>query len=116
VAFTEIHSAFARLRREEFFSASQYTAACKSFDSEFEFCHVVNLATEIFALTRTLATKHGLKTLDLIHLACAVHLHGRFGHLLGFAAADRQLLRAAEAEGMHVVDVENVTLTKGKRL
>ena len=108
VAYFEIHSALARLRRENLFSASQYTAACKSFDAEFERFNVLNLSNEVFAISRRLAAKHILKALDLIHLASAVHLYGRFGTLLSFAGADRQLLRAAEAEGLRVVDVETV--------
>ena len=86
-------------------------SACRSFEREFERCYVVNLSSEVSTRCGKLAPKYSLKALDLIHLASAVLLYERFGKHLGFAGADRQLLRAAEAEGLDAVDVESIAVT-----
>jgi predicted nucleic acid-binding protein len=113
VAYVEVHSALARLRRQSLLSASQYDSLSGNFDVEFDRCHVINLTDEVAGIARRLAGKHSLRALDLIHLASAVHLYEHFGSHLSFAGADRELLRAAAEEGIQIVDVEVVMIPRG---
>jgi uncharacterized protein len=110
LALVEVHSALARLVREEVLS-------------EKEFAHLSSLLREdvasgklrIIALSiRTLeeasqilssfGLKNPLRTLDAIHLATASLLHKRTP-FAAFAAADKQLLATAAVWGLPVLDV-----------
>ena len=49
---------------------------------------------------------HPLKTLDSLYLAAALNLQQASSAPVLFVCADRQLLRAAEAEGLKVLNPE----------
>ena len=117
IGFVEALAAFSRLERAELISPEEHVAMCRNLERHFENYHVVNLTDDVVSLARDLAARHPLKALDLIHLACALNLANRFGDYLCFAGADRQLLRAVEAEGIRVLDVEtmSVPMQKTKR-
>ncbi len=63
--------------------------------------HLIDVPAEIIEQAAATAITRGLRGYDAVHLATALQLAGED---LVLAAGDRALLRAARAEGLHIVD------------
>lgn len=70
------------------------------FEQDWLSVNVVELDRQLSVEAVGLAGRHGLKSLDAIHLASALILSGDG---LAFATWGRQLHRAAEASGLEVI-------------
>lgn len=66
----------------------------------------VPVDTQLIGVSRRLLDSHPLKTLDSLYLAAALNLQQVSATPVLFVSADRQLLRAAKAEGLKVLDPE----------
>lgn len=64
----------------------------------------VALSDEVLDLAAAFAEAHGLRGADCVHLASAVHLGRVFGEQATLIASDAELLAAARAEGLAVLD------------
>ncbi|MFL5330214.1 MAG: type II toxin-antitoxin system VapC family toxin [Gemmataceae bacterium] len=110
LALVELHSTFARLVREGLHSQNQFDqfAACLNDDvapANLRVAAVTNRRLEeASTLLRSIGRIHALRTLDAIHLATALALHGR-GRFEAIVAADKRLRHAAVATGLPVLDV-----------
>ena len=87
-------------------SKAQYSTACRQFESDWQAYVRVELQDDILLLARDLIQRHPLKGFDALHLASALRLKAALGEELRFAAADRNLLRAAEIEKLEALNVE----------
>ncbi len=97
-----------RLRRGDI-TATDGAAAVAPFRQDFaQRYRLIDLTPLLIARAMTLAELHSLRGYDAVQLATAVEIHGR-GLALGLPAltlvsADGELNRAAQAEGLIVVD------------
>ncbi len=66
----------------------------------------VPVDTNVIGRSLRLLDSHPLKTLDSLYLAGALSLRQSSKKAVLFVSADRQLLRAAQAEGLRVLDPE----------
>lgn len=100
LARIEVHSAFARLRRE-----GLPDAAVRGFLAEFERLWSAMAQIQMDRAEDAacgLCLKHSLRTLDAIHLASALLLREEGGLEVVFACADGRLREAAAAEGFRL--------------
>lgn len=110
LAIVEVTSSFARLVREKSLSADDLAKLVARMEDDVAggVFAVVAVSSMRLADAATLIATQGLtiplRTLDAIHLATALAIHGR-SRLAGFVAADRKLLAAAEACGLGAIDV-----------
>jgi predicted nucleic acid-binding protein len=107
LAYAEVYAALMRRRREGHVSAGQYALAYHQFEGEWPTYVRIDLRDDILLAARMLIQRHPLKGSDAIHLASALDLKTTSGAEIVFAAADRQLLRAARGEHLQTLDVES---------
>ena len=106
LAYAEVHAGLARKKREALVSERGYALTCQQFESEWRGYVRVDLRDDVLTLARDLVRRHPLRGADAIHLASALSFKQASGEDLGFAASDTQLLRAARAERLRAVNVE----------
>ena len=106
ITYAEMYSGFSRKKREGGLSTNQYHSVCEEFDSYWFSCVQVELTKDILTRARTLLQRHPLRAFVAIHLASALSLTHDLGESLTILAADDRLLRAAEAEDLVTVNVE----------
>ena len=105
VAFAEVFAALARRRRDRSLSDSQYQRACEQFEADWNSYLQLELRDSVLFSARDVVHRRPLTGFDAIHLASALVLRSELHEPVTFAAGDRRLLLAAEAEGLDVVDV-----------
>ena len=66
----------------------------------------VPVDNQLIEVSLRLLDSHPLKAMDSLYLAGALNLQRNVGTPILFVSADRQLLRAALAEGLKVLDPE----------
>lgn len=80
--------------------------ACRQFESDWLAYVRVELQDEVLALARDLIQRHPLEGFDAVHLASALRLKIALDEEIRFAAADKNLLKAAQAERLDAINVE----------
>jgi uncharacterized protein len=102
----EISSAIVRRGRATGLSTQEITKTLATFDRNLqESFDVVELDAPVFDRAMEMTRKHGLRAADAIQLACALMAQGDVpGRRLTVLASDRELLAAAEAEGLSILD------------
>ena len=106
LTYIEVHAAFARRKREKQLSAADYSKIVRDFETDFEAVGRIEVRAEIVSAAKDLSIQHGLKTLDSIHLASALRFGKQIGKPIMFVSTDRQLLKAAHAAGLRIINVE----------
>ena len=105
LALVEIFSVFARKQRENKLSTEALAQAQYNFlwhvKSEYQ---VIFIDSPILGRARELVSKHPLRTLDAIQLACAVEALTVLREPIAFISADKNLLAIAAAEGFATND------------
>ncbi|MBI3998026.1 MAG: type II toxin-antitoxin system VapC family toxin [Armatimonadetes bacterium] len=109
IAYAEVYAGLTRKRRDGGLSEGRYLTVCRQFERDWKAYVRVDLWDEILLLARDLIRRHPLRGFDAIHLASALSLRSALGEDITFAAADERLVRAAEAEGLGVLNVERAT-------
>ncbi len=104
VSYAEVYSGLTRMKRERRLAKAAYDLACDQFEKEWEAYAQIPLSDATLSLARDLIRRHPLRGFDAIHLASAVELGRMSGERPRFIAADRRLLRAAEAEGLQILN------------
>jgi predicted nucleic acid-binding protein len=100
IAPPEIVAALCRLRRQEKISASQYGLAKKSLFSDIEQMSVCNITVPVVGKAVSLLERHCLRTLDALHLACAIVWQADL-----FVSSDQRQVAAALKSGLRVIQV-----------
>lgn len=99
----EVPSAFARLHREQRWSARARDRALAAFVTDFGAWHVVELTPAISALARARLVRHDLRAGDAIQLASAIWLREAIGEsFASLVAFDARVIAAAAAEQLQV--------------
>lgn len=106
LTWVEVCSAFARLQRERALSGTDVNTAVRAFQYDWETQYqVVELDASVATSAGQLLFKHPLRAYDSVQLASALKLLPTFRQTTAvtytFVAADNRLLRAADAEGLH---------------
>ena len=107
IAYAEVYAGLARRHRERDLSPAEYAEACRRFEHDWHGCLRVDLSGPVLDVARQLIQRHPLKGFDAIHLASAYRLHTELGEPITFVAADDRLLRAAEDEGLTIINPES---------
>lgn len=83
----------------------------ESLDDDFTNLYLVQPVTElVIGEAAALLDRHPLRAYDAMQLAGCILLRARVGKHATFVCADVQLLRAAEEEGLTVIDPARATL------
>ena len=106
IAYVEVFAALTRTHRDGHLSTSQYALVCRQFERDWQAYFRVALVDRVLLSARKLTQRHPLRFFDAVHLAAALMLKNEIGTPVLFAAADKQLLRAAKAEKLGILDVE----------
>ena len=102
----ELTSVLNRRFREGDLSRAVYYAVREQMELDAIATSTVPVDTQLIQVSRRLLDSHPLKTLDSLYLAAALNLKQVSTTPVLFVSADRQLLRAAKAEGLKVLDPE----------
>lgn len=106
LAYPEILSGLGRKQREKGITEKDYREALVDFESDWLALLVIEFQDELLPLIKQLTTKHSLKGADLVHLASALWLQKATKEKVTFVASDIQLLHAAKAEKLEIVNPE----------
>jgi predicted nucleic acid-binding protein len=112
IAYAELYAGLTRKLRERNLSKARQTVACRQFESDWHAYVRVELMDDVLLLVRVLIQRHPLKGFDAVHLASALQLKSALDKAMRFAAADRNLLKAAQAENLEAVNVEAALVSK----
>jgi predicted nucleic acid-binding protein len=102
----ELRSALNRKRRERALSRGACYSLKEQIHEDLKKIQTVPVDTELIQLSLRLLDSHPLKALDSLYLAGALGLRLALKEPVLFVSADRQLLRAAQAEGLRAVNPE----------
>lgn len=117
VGYAEVLAVFGRRSRDSLLSAERSKALQEQFLDDWMFSiSRVELTSGVLGFIPELVNKHPLKGSDAIHLASALSLRdalrlgkefGQANRSITFVSADKQLNRAASAEGLEVFDPQD---------
>lgn len=100
IAPPEIISALCRLRRQNAISEAQYGQAKKGLFADIEDMTICNVTVPVIGRAIELLERHPLRTMDALHLACAIDWRPDF-----FVSSDKRQLSAARKSGLRVLHV-----------
>ena len=100
IAPPEIISALCRLRRQNAISAAQYGQAKKGLFADIEDMTICNVTVPVIGRAIELLERHPLRTMDALHLACAIDWQADL-----FVSSDRRQVSAALKSGLRVIQV-----------
>ena len=106
LAYPEILAGLNRKRREKGITEKDYREAVVDFESDWLALLIIEFQDELLPLIKQLLTKHSLKGSDTVHLASALWIQKAAKEKLSFVASDIQLLRAAKAEKLEIINPE----------
>jgi len=102
----ELGSALNRRLREGDVSRAVYRTAKERMKADVDSIDAIPVDLELIRVSLLLLDSHPLKALDSLYLAAALSLQQGGKEPVLFVSADLQLLRAAQAEGLKVLDPE----------
>jgi predicted nucleic acid-binding protein len=104
----ELASVLNRKHREGGLSGLERHAARERVVEDLDLLRLAPVDDDLMGTSLRLLDSHPLKTLDSLYLAGALNLQQLSNVPVLFVSADRQLLRAAKAEGLQVLDPETL--------
>ena len=105
----ELRSALNRKHRERALSRGAYYTLKKQIQEDLKKIQAVPVNADLIQLTLRLLDSHPLRALDSLYLARPLGLQQALKEPALFASSDRQLLRAAQAEGLRTLNPEMVS-------
>jgi len=103
IAYAECVISFSRKQFEGELREEDVQRLLQLLDEDWEKLDRVELTEPVFKLIKERCRLHRLRTLDAIHLASALLLY-REGLEIEFVCSDNRLKKAAEDEGLKVID------------
>ncbi len=100
ICLPEIFSALNRIKREQFIQPHQYSQIKENILNDFKQFSICNLTPIIFSKTIVLLEQHSLRTIDAIHLACALEIKPDI-----FVSADLKQITAAKKSKIKILRV-----------
>ncbi|WP_417908776.1 type II toxin-antitoxin system VapC family toxin [Candidatus Electronema sp. PJ] len=112
VTWVETLSAFSRLHRENRVDPELLAQTVRLFKTEWaSLYHIVDVEQSDIKTAGRLVQRHPLRAYDSIQLACALKIYSAFSQTapdaFSFVSADKQLLAAAQTEGLLVENPNN---------
>ena len=104
LAYPEILSALTRKQRSGELTRRSLQAAVNQFEADWEGIVVVEFHDELLPTMKSLLLKHHLRGADTVHLSSALWLKRSVQSDLAFVAPDVNLLKAARAERLEVIN------------
>ena len=105
IAPLEMRSALRRLEVEGGLSTKAFQAALKRIQSEREKWDLVAISADILQSAERLTIDLNVRSLDAIHLACAIACQSRLKRSLPFVTADIRQRDAAEKHGLEIISI-----------
>ena len=102
----ELISALNRKRRERALPCGAYQILKKQIGEDLGKIPLTPINAELIELSLRMLDEYPLKTVDSLYLAGALGLQLALKEQVLFIAADRQLLQAARAEGLRILNSE----------
>jgi uncharacterized protein len=106
IAPLEMRSALRRVEAAGGLSTSAFQASLKRIQTERERWDLVAISTEILQSAERLTVDFNIRSLDAIHLACAVACQSRLKGQVPFVTADLQQRYAAQKIGLEIIFIE----------
>ena len=106
IAPLEMRSALRRIEVDGGLSATAFQAALKRIQTEREKWDLVVISSEILESAERMTVDLNVRSLDAIHLACAVACRNRLKRSLPFITADIRQRDAAQHLGLDIISVE----------
>ena len=103
LTYGEIHATFARRLRENLLTPDEHNLLCEAFEADWSTLLQIPFSREVLSQIPGLCRRHPLRGADAMQLACSLMLREEDVEVF-FVASDRQLLTAASAEGVGVLD------------
>jgi predicted nucleic acid-binding protein len=103
IAFIEVHSAFARLRREKKLNVDVYETLKKTFLNDWENFLRVGLDNTLLQIASEFSEAFALRAYDCTHLAAAHYLFKREEEKFVFACFDQKLNQAAKVLSLELL-------------
>jgi uncharacterized protein len=100
IGYVEVRAALARARRTGRLAAAQFQQAVGAFEEFWPSLAAVDVSTVVISAAASLAEKHGLRTIDAVHLASALLVQDRSREPVSLSAWDNDLVAAAAGEGL----------------
>ncbi|MCD4721773.1 MAG: type II toxin-antitoxin system VapC family toxin [Desulfobacula sp.] len=97
ICLPEMMSALNRKVREGNLSAEKYSIIKEQITADIEDIQIVNLVPEVIESTLTLLENNMLRSLDALHISCAVTWNAEL-----FISSDKRQIKAAENAGLRV--------------
>ena len=104
LTYPEILSALMRKHRAGEIDQNSLRTAIDKFESDWYHLFVVEFHDELLPTVRTLLRRYPLKGADTIHLSSALWLGHAAGENVSFIASDLNLLKAAQAENLNIIN------------
>lgn len=110
LTYPEIKAAFAKKLRLREITKKSYRKSIENFEKDWgiPIYSVMGFTSEIAYLAGALIERSGLKAVDGVHLASGIMAKEHFGLSFVFVSSDDQLNKAAVAEGLDVINPENI--------
>ena len=106
IAPLEMRSALRRIEVDGGLSSKAFQAALKRIQTEREKWDLVVISSEILESAERMTVDLNVRSLDAIHLACAVACQNRLKRSLPFVTADIRQRDAAQHLGLDIISVE----------
>jgi len=104
LTYPEILSALMRKVRSGEIEKKTFHGIVDKFDKDWDHILVLDFHNDLLPIVKTLIEKHPLKAADAIHLSSALWLKLSSKAEVTFVASDSNLLKAAEAEKLQVMN------------
>lgn len=102
LAYAETRAAFARARREARLPSQACRRVIEAFAEDWNRYVTVEITDALVKEAGQLAETRALRAYDALHLASALSLQNRLPIPVSFLAFDRQLVAAAQREGLSI--------------
>jgi predicted nucleic acid-binding protein len=106
IAPLEMRSALRRVAADGGLSTKAFQAAIKRIQTERERWDLVAISTEILHSSESLTIDLNIRSLDAIHLACALACQSRLKRRLPFVTADLRQGDGAQKLGLEIISIE----------
>ncbi|HYR86352.1 MAG TPA: type II toxin-antitoxin system VapC family toxin [Terriglobia bacterium] len=106
IAPLEMRSALRRVEADGGLSTKAFQAAVKRIQTERERWDLVAISSEILQSAERLTVDCNIRSLDAIHLACALACQSRLKRPLPFITADLRQGNAAQKLGLEIISIE----------
>ena len=106
IAPIEMRSALRRVEANGGLSTTAFQATLKRIQTDRERWDLVAISTEILQSAERLTIDVNIRSLDALHLACALACQSRLKHRLPFVTADLRQGDAARNLGLEIISIE----------